>query len=476
MKIHLYEVWVPELATYAKFKSLPNEMVTELMLKFAGLERDEYVRRVLDSLVFNLHGEIMPRVSELSPTSAKQALSALYNGCVMLNPAIDGDQWSHLAFSTYAPLDHEEDIPKNQEQRHARDVEKVVALQKVKPDTLKKKVLSRTKFASLHETLTNKVVGQPEAIAAVCNALTLSYAGMHDAERPLGVFLFAGASGIGKTSVAKTIHEHLFAPTKIVRIDCGEYQHKHDNQKLLGSPAGYVGYDDGGYLAKQMKENAPRVLLLDEVEKAHPDLWNTFLRVFDEGKLTDSKGNLLDFTNTIIIMTTNLGNDKVVADLTARGTGFAANVDFQKRITKVPSRDIIEREASEAIRKMFKPEFLNRIDETVVFNYLTAKDYYKIAELELSTVRTKLAKKKISFSWDPSAIDGMIELGTDSIVGARGLSRVRRDMIELPIARKLIDGSIKSGFSLRLNWQDTHFDVVISRPKTKTADKEQEDA
>lgn len=475
MKIHLYEVWVPELATYAKFKSLPNEMVTELMHKYSGLDKDEYVRRVLDSLVFNLHSEIMPRVSELSPTSAKQALSALYNGCVMLNPAIDGDQWSHLAFSSYAPLEHEEDPPP-QEQQATPELEEDVKISKGSAASVKKKILSRTKFASLYGTLSSKVVGQPEAISAVCNALTLSYAGMHDTGRPLGVFLFAGASGVGKTSVAKTIHEHLFSPTKIVRIDCGEYQHKHDNQKLLGSPAGYVGYDDGGYLAKQMKENAPRVLLLDEVEKAHPDLWNTFLRVFDEGKLTDSKGNVLDFTNTIIIMTTNLGNDKVVADLTARGTGFAANVDFKKRITKIPSRDIIEREASEAIRKMFKPEFLNRIDETVVFNYLTEKDYYKIAELELDAVRTKLAKKKISFSWDPGAIDGMIELGTDSIVGARGLSRVRRDKIELPIAHKLIDGSIKTGFSLRLHWLDSHFDIVLSKPKSKILGKGQEDA
>ena len=254
----------------------------------------------------------------------------------------------------------------------------------------------------------------------------------------------------------------------MVRIDCGEYQHKHENQKLIGSPPGYVGHDEGGQLVNIVKQHPSTVVLLDEVEKAHPDLWHTFLRVFDNGVLTDAKGELVDFKNAIIIMTTNLGNDKTSEHLLAGGTGFNRDVNYKTGTKKIPERSILERNTNDGIKKHFKPEFLNRIDKIVIFNFLSEDNCKTIAQLEMSIVAEKMRKKGFSFEYNTSVIDGLIDKGIDSIRGARGLAQIRREQIESPLADSMINTIVPRGSIFQLYYENDLFKFDIKKPKKKS--------
>jgi ATP-dependent Clp protease ATP-binding subunit ClpC len=284
----------------------------------------------------------------------------------------------------------------------------------------------------------------------------------------LGVFLFAGSSGVGKTHLANALHKYLFGSDyPMVRIDCGEFQHKHENQKLIGSPPGYVGHDEGGQLVNLVKKYPSTVVLLDEVEKAHPDLWNTFLRVFDDGVLTDGKGEIVDFKNTIIIMTTNLGNDKTSEHLLSGGAGFTKDVNYKIGTKIVPNRSIVERNTNDAVKKHFKPEFLNRIDKTVIFNYLSDEDCSKIAQLEMSVIADKLSKKGFSMQYNDNVISGLIAQGIDSIKGARGLAQIRRDKIESQLAESIMDNPSPRGSIFQIDYEDSIFKFNVIKPSKK---------
>lgn len=208
--------------------------------------------------------------------------------------------------------------------------------------------------------------------------------------------------------------------------------------------------------------------MLDEVEKAHPDLWNTFLRVFDNGLLTDAKGDIVNFRNTIIIMTTNLGNDKTTDHLLAGGTGFNKDINYKTSTKKIPERSMLEKNTNEAIRKHFRPEFLNRIDKIVVFNYLSENDCNTIAKLEMSITAEKLNKKGYSFEYNQSVIDGLIIKGIDSIKGARGLAQIRREQIEAPIADSIINSTIPRGSVFQILFEDDKFKFNVKKPSKKT--------
>ena len=282
--------------------------------------------------------------------------------------------------------------------------------------------------------------------------------------------MFAGSSGVGKTHLASVLHKYLFGEDyPMVRIDCGEFQHKHENQKLIGSPPGYVGHDEGGQLVNQIKQYPYSVVLLDEVEKAHPDLWNTFLRVFDNGVLTDAKGEVVSFKNTIIILTTNLGNDKTTDHLLAGGTGFNKDISYKTSTKKIPERSILEKNTNEAIRKHFKPEFLNRLDKIVVFNYLSESDSNIIARLEMAVIAEKLNKKGYLFEYTQEVIDGLINKGIDSVKGARGLAQIRREQIESPIADSIINTLIPRGSVFEMTFEDDKFNFNVKKPKKKTS-------
>lgn len=397
----------------------------------------------------------------------------------MLNPGLDIDLWLNIAYTGVSdPIDdlNENDISsafieslKKIRPKYPKiDMDDFPFDQKTKVAP-KIKQISKQKYFGLQNHLKSNVIGQDPAIEAIVSSLRRSQAGLSDNDRPLGVFLFAGSSGVGKTHLANVLHKYLFGNDyPMVRIDCGEYQHKHENQKLIGSPPGYVGHDEGGQLVNIIKQYPSTVVLLDEVEKAHPDLWHTFLRVFDNGVLTDAKGELVNFKNAVVIMTTNLGNDKTTEHLLGSGTGFNKDVNYKTGTKKIPDRSVLERNTNDAIKKHFKPEFLNRLDKIIIFNYLSESDCQTIAQLEMSIVAEKMRKKGYSFEYNFSVIEGLIDKGIDSVKGARGLSQIRREQIESPLADSIITSTVPRGSIFQLYYENNIFKFDIKKPKKKS--------
>lgn len=470
--MQIYSIFIPELGTNVKFKVLlPNE-VEEFVDKNKRLKKDNLKKKILQNYVFNLNTDVAQSLSIMSRPSAEKALEAIYSGCIMLNPGLDIEHWIDRAYA-----DGPEILDIIDKSRDHGDIDQVREFIERSNSTARKqlnpvkdnKKITKQKFLGLENYLKNNVIGQDHAIETIVSSLCRSQADLHDENSPLGVFLFAGSSGVGKTHLAQTLHTYLYGTSsRMVRIDCGEFQHKHENQKLLGSPPGYVGHDEGGQLTNQIKKNPYTVLLLDEVEKAHEDMWNTFLRIFDEGIVTDNKGDEVDFTKSIIVMTTNLGNDKVVKDATSTGVGFNAKIDFSRRSAQLPSRSVVEKRAHEAIEKYFKPEFINRIDKIVVFNHLSKDDCIKIAELEMSVIAKKLTKKGLGLEYTDNVIDGLIELGIDSIKGARGISQIRRESIESKLAQSIVANSIPKGTIFYVDYKNSEFLFDIKKPIKKS--------
>lgn len=474
--LRVYEIFIPELGVYVKFKVLPPEDITKFIEGAAaqGLTESQFTKHVIENMIFNIKTDIMDSIKMMSEVAGKAALEALYNGVVMLNPVMDIDKWISLCYADDKNLLIDFSDPDVRESLGFGEASFIFDqdTEETAPDT-KRKRISKAKFVNLPNYLSSRVIGQSEAIEAIVNSLKRSQVGLNDSQRPLGVYLFAGSSGVGKTYLARELHSYLFGDDyDIVRIDCGEFQHKHDNQKLIGSPPGYVGHDEGGQLTNHMAEHSNTVVLLDEVEKAHPDLFNTFLRVFDEGMLTDSRGRQISFRNAIIIMTTNLGNDKTVDSLVGRSAGFNARIETAHATKMLPPRAMVERHAKDAIKKMFKPEFLNRIDQTIVFNHLTPEDYKTIANLEMQVIDEKLTKKGITFKYDDSVLDALIEVGVDTIYGARGMAQVRRDQIETMLADQLLGMKTTRGSVFELSHADG-FHLIVRAPKKNTKTTEE---
>jgi ATP-dependent Clp protease ATP-binding subunit ClpC len=255
----------------------------------------------------------------------------------------------------------------------------------------------------------------------------------------------------------------------MVRIDCGEFQHKHENQKLIGSPPGYVGHDEGGQLVNLVKKNPYTVVLLDEVEKAHADMWNTFLRVFEDGVLTDGKGEEVSFLNTVIIMTTNLGNEKTVDYLLSGGTGFAKNINHKTSTTQMPAKEMVEKNTLDAVRKHFRPEFINRLDKIIVFNHLDRSNLEKIAELEMSIIMDKLSKKGYSINYTDEVISALLDKGVDTVKGARGLAQVRREKMEDQLADILIKSAPPRGTIFEISYKDESDNFIFTLKKPSKA-------
>lgn len=474
--MQIYQIHIPELHTGVKFKVLPTQEVEEFVSKHKRKNPENFKKEILQHFVYNLKTDVAASLNMMSRTAAERAVEAMYSGCVMLNPGLDADYWINMAFATapIEPVGEEglDDDPFNEVREFIKQQRKK-QIDQVK--TAKSRKMTRQRFLGLENHLKSKVIGQDEAIDEVVAALTRSQADLHDENRPLAVFLFAGSSGVGKTHLASEVHKYMFGTdSPMVRIDCGEFQHKHENQKLTGSPPGYVGHDEGGQLSNQVKNNPYTVVLLDEVEKAHQDIWNTFLRVFDEGVLTDSKGDLVSFRNTIVILTTNLGNDKIVNDMISTGAGFAQRVEFQRRTVDAPPRSSVEKKTHEAISKYFKPELLNRIDKTIVFNHLKMEDCVRIAQIEMSVTADKLSKKGISLEYTDNVIDGLINLGIDTVKGARGISQVRRDSIETQLASMIVKSPIPKGTIFHIDYIHDNFSFDMTKPvKRKKASKEE---
>lgn len=283
------------------------------------------------------------------------------------------------------------------------------------------------KLVDLEDKLHERVVGQDEAVSSVAGAIRRNRAGLSDPNRPIGSFLFLGPTGVGKTELAKALAEYLFDSEKaMVRIDMSEYMEKFSVQRLIGAPPGYVGYDEGGQLTEAVRRRPYSVILLDEMEKAHPDVFNILLQVLDDGRLTDGQGRQVSFKNTIIIMTSNVGSN-AIAELSGKDD------------------EAMKREVDEAMRQTFRPEFLNRIDDIVVFHPLGMAQIDKIVDIQLADVRERLARERMTLEVTPAAKQMLAVGGLDPVFGARPLKRLIQTEVVDTIAEAIIDGAVSEG-------------------------------
>ena len=287
------------------------------------------------------------------------------------------------------------------------------------------------KLIKMEERLHDRVVGQDEAIQAVSDAVRRARAGLKDPRRPIGSFLFLGPTGVGKTELARALAEFLFDDeTAMVRIDMSEYMEKFSVSRLVGAPPGYVGYDEGGQLTEAVRRRPYQVVLLDEIEKAHPDVFNVLLQVLDDGRLTDGQGRTVDFKNAVVIMTSNIGSAAIAA--TNARAGDAAYEQMKREVTEV-------------LRSQFRPEFLNRVDEVIVFHALTDDDLAAIVELLLADLQRRLAPQDLALELTATAKALIVREGTDPTFGARPLQRTIQRLVENPLARALVAGEFRPG-------------------------------
>jgi ATP-dependent Clp protease ATP-binding subunit ClpC len=293
----------------------------------------------------------------------------------------------------------------------------------------------------MEESLRSRVIGQDEAIESIARAVRRARAGLKDPRRPIGVFLFLGPTGVGKTHLARALAEFMFdSPDNMIKLDMSEFSEKHTVSRLVGAPPGYVGYDDGGQLTDTVRRKSYCLILLDEIEKAHPEVFNLLLQIFDEGRLADAKGRKVDFRNTVIIMTSNVGSDLIKRD---SALGFAPSREDAKSMEDRYGR--MKDKVLAELKNVFKPEFLNRIDSQVVFRSLSKEDIRAIVELELAKVEKQLATKGVSVQITEEAKDWMGEKGYDQVFGARPLRRVIQDNVEDRLSEMLLSGEFTAG-------------------------------
>ncbi len=286
----------------------------------------------------------------------------------------------------------------------------------------------RAKLLRMEDELRRRVVGQEDALKAVANAVRRARAGLQDPQRPIGSFLFLGPTGVGKTELTKALASFLFDDDRaMVRIDMSEFMEKHSVSRLIGAPPGYVGYDEGGVLTEAVRRRPYQVILFDEVEKAHEDVFNVLLQVLDDGRLTDGQGRTVDFRNTIIVLTSNLGSDILAAQPDGADLAMAY-------------KDVMA-----VVRGHFRPEFLNRLDEIVLFRRLQRSDMARIVEIQLEHLRGLLADRKISLELDRKATDWLANEGYDPVYGARPLKRVIQRSLQNPLAGLILESSVREG-------------------------------
>ena len=297
----------------------------------------------------------------------------------------------------------------------------------------------RERLLKMEESIRRRVVGQDEAVAALCNAVRRSRSGLGDPNRPIGTFLFLGPTGVGKTELSKALADFLFNnPAAMVRIDMSEFMEQHSVARLIGSPPGYVGYEEGGRLTEAVRRKPYSVILLDEIEKAHPDVFNVLLQVFDDGRLTDGKGRTVDFKNTVIIMTSNIASQQI------------------QQLTEESGADWeIEAHVKDALKQVFKPEFLNRVDEIIVFHMLTKEDLRKIVDIQLNYLAERLNGRKIEIEFTDGARRQIMDEGYDPVFGARPLKRTIQQRLENQLAAELLAGKFTDGDKIKID-ADAH--------------------
>ncbi|HVL14691.1 MAG TPA: AAA family ATPase, partial [Gemmata sp.] len=300
----------------------------------------------------------------------------------------------------------------------------------------------KEKLLHLGDELHKRVVGQDEAVEAVSEAVIRARSGLKDPKRPIGSFIFLGPTGVGKTELARALAEFLFDDERaMVRIDMSEYQEKHTVSRLVGAPPGYVGYDEGGQLTEAVRRRPYCVVLFDEIEKAHHDVFNVLLQVLDDGRLTDGQGRTVDFKNTIVVMTSNIGSQRI---LQFKDTRIGEVYDRMKSAVM------------DELRRHFRPEFLNRVDETIVFHALTEAELTKIVEIMVGGLRSRLAERKVGLVLTDAAKRHLVAVGYDPAYGARPLKRTIQKEVETPLARMLLKGDVRDGATVTVDLDAGH--------------------
>jgi ATP-dependent Clp protease ATP-binding subunit ClpC len=303
------------------------------------------------------------------------------------------------------------------------------------------------KLLNMESLLSSKVIGQDDAIATISKSIRRNRVGIKDANKPIGSFIFIGSTGVGKTFLAKSVAELLFGdPEKIIRVDMSEFMEKHNVSKLIGSPPGYVGYDEGGQLTEKVKNNPFSVILFDEIEKAHKDVFNILLQILDEGHLTDSFGRKVNFTNTIIIMTSNIGAKRV--------SDFGGGVGFNTTSSEQQKSDVKRSIIQKALKQQFNPEFLNRIDDIILFNSLNEETLKKIIQIEMSKLNRRLTDKGYKITFDKTVINRIYELNTQEEYGARPLKRIIQNLCEDFLSEEILRGNVKENELITLKYKD----------------------
>ena len=319
---------------------------------------------------------------------------------------------------------------------------------------------------NLEKVLHERVVGQDEAVSAVARAIRRGRVGLKDPKRPIGSFLFLGPTGVGKTELSKALAYSIFgSENALIRVDMSEYMEKHSVSRMVGSPPGYVGYEDGGQLSEKVRRNPYSVILFDEIEKAHPDVFNILLQVLDDGHITDSSGRMIDFKNTVIILTSNAGAQRIIEP---KQLGFASNSDDKKDYSDMKNS------VMEEVKQMFKPEFLNRIDETIVFHQLTKEDLKEILDILLKEINSRLDEQmQMNLRLTDKAKEFLIDKGYDKKYGARPLKRALQNEIEDRLAEQILFGNIKQGDKIKIDCKgegkdsELTFKPIIKRAKQK---------
>ncbi len=286
----------------------------------------------------------------------------------------------------------------------------------------------KEKLLRMEEQLQQRVVGQAEAVKAVSTAVRRARAGLQDPHRPIGSFMFLGPTGVGKTELTKALAAYLFDDEQaLIRIDMSEYMEKHSVARLIGAPPGYVGYDEGGALTEAVRRRPYQVILFDEIEKAHPDVFNVLLQVLDDGRLTDGQGHTVDFRNTLIVMTSNLG------------------ADFLVNQPEGEDSDAVKDQVMAVVRANFRPEFLNRVDEIILFHRLRREHMGRIVDIQIARLSKLLEDRKITIALDPKAREWLADKGYEPAYGARPLKRVIQKAVQDPLAELILSGKIKDG-------------------------------
>merc|ERR1712125_107354 len=332
----------------------------------------------------------------------------------------------------------------------AEDIANVVAIATgIPPQKLIE--TEREKILSMGESLKERVIGQDEAIEVVTDVIQRSRAGLNDPDKPIASLMFLGPTGVGKTELSKALNGFLFDSDEMIRIDMSEYMEKHTVSRLIGAPPGYVGYDEGGQLTDAVRRRPYSVILLDEVEKAHPEVFNVFLQLLDDGRVTDSKGTVVNFRNTVVIFTSNIGSQDI--------------------LDCGDDKELMREKVEKAMREHFRPEFLNRIDENIIFNSLNQDNLRDIVKIEVRKLEDRLADREIKMIITDAALDHLAEAGFDPVYGARPLKRVIQRELETTIAQGVLKGDYKDGETIRVTVDKENGDKIFVENEMMSAAK-----